>query len=43
VLAAATDDHKGNTVISDLAGDRLILTGVTTTDLAAHQSALLFV
>jgi hypothetical protein len=41
VVAAATDDHKGNTVIFDLAGDRVILMGVTKTELTATD--ILFV
>jgi hypothetical protein len=43
VLAAATDNNHGDTVIFDQAGDRVILIGVTTADLAAHQSDILFV
>jgi VCBS repeat-containing protein len=43
VLAAATDDHKGDTVIFDQAGDHLVLVGVTKADLTAHQNDILFV
>jgi Bacterial cadherin-like domain/Bacterial Ig domain len=43
VLAAATDDHKGDTVIFDQAGDHLTLIGVTKADLTAHQNDILFV
>jgi Bacterial cadherin-like domain len=43
VLAAATDDNHGNTVISDLTHHRLVLIGVTTAELTAHQSDILFV
>jgi len=43
VVAAATDDNKGDTVIFDQAGDHLTLIGVTKADLTAHQNDILFV
>jgi hypothetical protein len=43
VLAAATDDHKGDTVIFDQAGDHITLIGVTKAALGAHSTDILFV
>jgi hypothetical protein len=43
VLAAATNDNHGNTVIVDTAGDHLVLIGVTEANLAKHSSDIVFV